>query len=229
MSFANPVIRDAFKSAVSELASLEPAYLCLATEINLLAIQRLDEFLHFASLYKEAYREAKTISPETKVFVSFQWEWMRIVDAEEPHKIKEHSKVINIFRPELDLVALTTYPSPFHGSPADLPRDYYSWSRRHVRQEDEILLMEVGWPTGASGSESEQAEFIRRLPKLLGTVNVSVIAWALLHDISIEEFDEDLETIGLLTNDGVAKPGFEEFARLYESHQTPPPFRAKDR
>jgi len=36
----------------------------------------------------------------------YQWEWMRILDAKGPLKIKEHSKVVDIFRPELDVVGL---------------------------------------------------------------------------------------------------------------------------
>jgi len=88
VSFANPLIRRTFIKSAGALAGLHPPYLCLATEINFLALQRLNEYLHFASLYKEAYRAVKQVSPETKVFVSFQWEWMRILDAREPHKIK---------------------------------------------------------------------------------------------------------------------------------------------
>jgi hypothetical protein len=214
ISFANPVIRKAFKNTAVELARLKPAYLCLATEINFLAMQRLPEYLHFAGLYKEVYREVKRVSPDTKVFVSFQWEWVRILDAKEPFKIKEHSKVIDIFRPELDVVGLTTYPSYFHKTPADLVPDYYSWVYRHTRKSDEILLMEVGWPTGGSGSELEQLAYIRRLPALLEQVNVSVVAWALLHDITLPEFDADLSTVGLITNGGQKKPGFREFKAL---------------
>ena len=214
ISFANPVIRRAFKKAAVDLARLRPSYLCLATEINFLAMQRLPEYLHFAGLYKEAYREVKRMSPDTKVFVSFQWEWMRILDAKEPFNIKEHSKVIDIFRPALDVVGLTTYPSYFHETPADLVPDYYSWVYRHARKSDEILLMEVGWPTGGSGSELEQLAYIRRLPALLEQVNVSVIAWALLHDIELAEFDADLKTVGLITKGGQKKPGYQEFKSL---------------
>jgi hypothetical protein len=214
ISFANPVIRRAFKKTAVELARLKPPYLCLATEINFLAMQRLPEYRHFASLYKEAYREVKRASPDTKVFVSFQWEWMRILDAREPFKIKEHSRVIDIFRPELDVVGLTTYPSPFHKKPADLVPDYYSWVYRHARKSDEILLMEVGWPTGGSGSESEQLAYIRRLPALLKQVNVSVVAWALLHDIKLAEFDANLNTVGLITSSGKKKPGYRKFEDL---------------
>jgi hypothetical protein len=174
-------------------------------------MQRLPEYLHFASVYKEAYREVRRVSPDTKVFVSFQWEWMRILDAREPLKIKEHSKVLDIFRPELDVVGLTTYPSPFHKTPAEMVPDYYSWVYRHARKSDEILLMEVGWPTRGSGSESEQLAYIRRLPALLEQINVSVVAWALLHDIELPEFDADLNSVGLITGSGRKKPGFGEF------------------
>jgi hypothetical protein len=217
ISFANPVIREAFKKTARDLARLRPPYLCMATEINFLALQRLKEYLHFASLYKEAYRQVKRISPNTKVFVSFQWEWMRIIDARQPHKIKDHSKVIDILRPELDMVALTTYPSPFHESPEDLPHDYYSWIYQHISKNKEVLLMEVGWPTKGSGNESEQQAFIKQLPNLLRYVNASVIAWALLHDVELAEFDANLNSVGLITKHGRKKPGYNAFKKLNNS------------
>lgn len=217
VSFANPVIRKAFIKSARELAGLKPPYLCLATEINFLALQRLDEYLHFASLYKEAYRAIKEVSPDTRVFVSFQWEWMRILDAREPNKIKEHSKVIDIFRPQLDAVGLTTYPAPFHDSPSELPDDYYFWLYRHIQTTDEVLLMEVGWPTGGSGSETEQQAYIQRLPALLSRMNVSVIAWALLHDVNLAGFDADLNTVGLVGNKGQVKPGYADFKNFHDS------------
>ena len=217
ISFANPLIRKAFKTTVRKLARLQPPYLCLATEINFLAMQRLPEFLHFASLYKEAYEIVKHISPATKVFVSFQWEWMRIIDAKEPQKITEHTKVIEVFRPQLDVVGLTTYPSPFHESPEELPPDYYRWMYRHIKSRDEILFMEIGWPTRGSGNEIEQQAFIQQLPELLVHINVSVIAWALLHDVGLAEFDADLTTVGLITNGGRQKRGYFDFKKLHDS------------
>jgi hypothetical protein len=214
ISFANRTIRKEYIRAAKELAQLRPEYLCLATEINLLALQRLDEYLRFASLYKEAYRAVKKISPATRVFVSFQWEWTRILDARETHRLKEHSKVISIFKPELDLVGLTTYPSPFHASPAELPADYYAWVNNHVERTDRILLMEVGWPTSMSGDEDEQEAFVRRLPELLRDVNVGIVAWALLHDVHLGEFDANLNTVGLLTSDGRKKKAYEAFRAI---------------
>ena len=216
-SFGNPVVRKGFKKAARELARLKPAFLCLATEINFLALQRLPEYLRFASLYKEAYREVKRISPRTQVFVTFQWEWVRIVDAKEPHGIREHTKVIDIFRPELDLVGFTTYPSPFHASPAALPSDYFTWAFHHIRRTDPVMFMEVGWPTAGSGSAAEQVAFIRRLPELLRGMNVVGLDWSLLHDVGLAEFDADLNTTGLITRRGARKPGYRAFERLRQA------------
>jgi hypothetical protein len=216
ISFGNPVIKREFKKSARELARLKPPYLCLATEINFLAFKSIDEYIRFAALYKETYREVKKISPQTRVFVSFQWEWTRILDEKEPQKrkVNEHTKLIDIFRPQLDLICFTTYPSPFYDSPDKLPPDYYSWMGRHIKRTDEVMFMETGWPTSGSGSDQEQASYIRRLPDLMKEVNVKIIAWALLHDVAVEEFNEDLNTVGLVAGNGARKPGYEAFMEL---------------
>jgi hypothetical protein len=214
VSFSNPVVRRAYVAAATDLARLKPPYLCLATEINLLAIQRLPEYLHFVAAYKEAYRSVKAVAPATKVFVTFQWEWMRIVDAKELDRIAEHSKVIDIFRPELDLVGFTTYPSPFHATPADLVPDYYTWMFRHIPAREPVMLMEIGWPTSGSGSEAEQLAFIERLPALLKGINLVGLEWALLHDVQLGAFNADLNTVGVRYVDGRAKPGYEALRTL---------------
>jgi hypothetical protein len=60
----------------------------------------------------------------------------------------------------------------------------------------------------------KQVAYIRRLPALLEQVNVSVVAWALLHDIQLPQFDADLNSVGLITTAGRKKPGFLEFKAL---------------
>lgn len=214
VSFANPIVRAEFIKAAVALASLQPPYLCLATEINFLAVHRPDEYLHFVTLFKETKALVERVAPRTRVFVSFQWELMRILDAREPHRIAEHRKLVDVFRPHLDLIGLTTYPAPFHATPADMVPDYFTWLAHHVLPTDEILLMEVGWPSRGTGSEAEQRKFIRALPGLLDGVNVSVAAWALLHDVALEVFDANLNSVGLITIDGQRKPAFDEFRRL---------------
>lgn len=214
LSFSNPLIRSAYVEAATELARLKPPYLCLATEINLLGLQKLSEYLHFVSLYKEAYQAVKRVSPATSVFVSFQWEWVRILDAREPNRISDHSKLINIFRPELDLVGFTTYPSPFHESPARLPPDYYTWMFRHIPARHPVMIMEAGWPTSGTGSEAEQVAYLERLPGLLKGINLVGFEWAILHDVQIGSFDANLNTVGLRYRDGRPKPAYDRFRSL---------------
>jgi hypothetical protein len=117
------------------------------------------------------------------VFVTFQWEWVRILDAREPDRFAEHSQVITIFRPALDVVGFTTYPSRFHETPTQRPPDYYPWMFRHIRQSDPAMFMEVGWPTSGSGSEAEQLAFLRCLPGLLKGIHPVGLDWALLPDV----------------------------------------------
>ena len=211
LSFANPVVRRAYIKEARALAKLKPPYLCLATEINLLGLQRLPEYLQFVTLYKEAYQAVKRVSPQTKVFVSFQWEWVRILDAKDAGRLAEHSKLIDIFRPRLDLVAFTTYPSAFYAAPAQLPADYYTWMSHHLPPHEPVMFMEVGWPTAGNGSETEQRDFIARLPELMKGINVIGLEWALLHDVQVGAFDANLNSVGLRYRDDRPKPGYDRF------------------
>ncbi|HYP13790.1 MAG TPA: hypothetical protein VEQ63_07690 [Bryobacteraceae bacterium] len=204
-----PFIEDAL-----ELARLKPPYLCLATEINMLAFKDIKEYLAFAHVYKKVYAEIKKISPDTKVFVSFQWDFFHIMDEREPGKIEEHSKLIDVFRPELDVVAFTSYPAAHFKTPADVPADYYTNVTRHTKPSDEIAFTEIGWPSKGKGSDGSQEQFIKRLPQLLSKLKVSIVAWPLLHDVKTNSFGEDLSTTGLLTRSGEQKPGYRAFQQM---------------
>jgi hypothetical protein len=214
MSFLNPKVHLPYIATAASLAKLKPPYLCLATEINLFAFSGIDEYIRFAAVYKRLYKELKKISPSTKIFVSFQWDFFQIMAQREPKRIKEHSKLIEIFRPELDVVAFTSYPSDHFGSPAEIPANYYERISAHVKKTEEIHFMEIGWPTTGSGTEAEQVEFIKRLPELMTRVQPKVLAWSLLHDVDSSALGGDLATTGLLTKDGRAKPGYQAFRAL---------------
>jgi hypothetical protein len=95
-----------------------------------------------------------------------------------------------------------------------LPNDYYSWVYNHIDRKDTILFMETGWPTSGTGNEVEQNDYIKRLPKLLEAVNTSIVAWALLHDVNLDAFDANLNTVGILTNEGRKKLAFDAFKSL---------------
>jgi hypothetical protein len=213
LSMEDKDVREPYMAAVLELAKMKVPYLCLATEINMMAFKDVQEYIRFAAIYKAVYPLVKQISPQTKVFVSFQWDIYRVLDEKEPKKIDEHTKLIDIFRPQLDVVAFTTYPSTQFSNPAQLPLTYYSDLKRHTKPSDEIMFMEVGWPTSGKGSESQQLQFIGLLPKLMAGVRPNILLWALLHDVT-GVLNADLASTGLLTTEGRRKPSLEAFKEL---------------
>jgi len=214
LSFSNPAVHQPYIDTVVELAKLKPPYLCLATEINLMAFKNIQEYIYFAHVYKQLYPVIKKVSPETKVFVSFQDDFIVILDDREPGKVKEHSKLIDIFRPELDLIALTSYPSDHFPAPDQIPQDYYSRIYRHIAKSDEVMFMEIGWPGSDENSYKKQVEFIKALPKLMKDVKPKVLAWSLLHDVRTSAMGANLTTTGLITPSGQRKPAFKYFEDL---------------
>jgi hypothetical protein len=213
-SFDDPKVFEPYIADALDLARLKPPYLCLATEINLLAFRDIKQYIAFAHIYKKTYAEVKKISPATKVFVSFQWDFLYSMDVKEPAKVKEHSKLIDIFRPELDVLAFTSYPAITYSSPTAIPRDYYQKIYDHISRTDPVMFMEIGWPSTGKGSESSQVEFIRALPGLMAQVKPSVLAWSLLHDVGGGALESDLGNTGIISSDGRPKSGFAAFKEL---------------
>lgn len=213
LTFGDYDTRQSFIDAAVALAKLKPPYLCLATEIDMLAFADIKEYIRYAAVYKRLYPILKQISPTTKLFVSFQWDFYKIMDDREPNKIDEHTKLVDIFRPQLDLVAFTSYPSTQFKTPGAIPASYYAGIRRHTKPTDDIMFMEIGWPAANAAGEQAQAAFIKALPSLMTGVRPRMVLWSLLHDVG-SALSADLSTTGLITNDGRRKPGFAAFAAL---------------
>ena len=213
-SFSQKPVHESFLRDAVELAKLKPPYLCLATEINLLAFKDIKEYLYFAHVYKVAYDMVKKESPNTKVFVSFQWDFLSDMYKKEPNKLEDQKKLIDVFRPQLDVLAFTSYPGDRFSKPSDIPADYYENIEKFVKPSDPVMFMEIGWPSSGKGSAQEEADFIGRLPQLLGPVHPMLVAWSLLHDVGGGPLGGDLSSTGLLKSDGTEKPAFSAFRKL---------------
>jgi hypothetical protein len=213
-SFSEKPIYESFLRDAVDLAKNKPPYLCLGTEINMLAFKDIHEYIYFAHIYKNAYTLVKKESPNTKVFVSFQWDFFYQMYKEDPKKVDEQKKLIDIFRPELDVLAFTSYPADRFGSPSEIPADYYSTLSRYSKPGDPVMFMEIGWPSSGKGSLTSQQQFVARLPELLGPVHPMLVAWSLLYDVGSGLPGGDLGSTGLLNSDGGVKPALAEFEKL---------------
>jgi hypothetical protein len=214
VSFRSAVVQEAFRRDALTLARLKPDLLCLATEINMLAMADIEEYRAFVRTYNEVYPALKDASPNTKVTVSFQWDLLWAMRIKEPDRLSEQTQIIDAFRPHLDAVVLTSYPSGIFSTPEMMPADFYARVAELTTPRDEIMFMEIGWPTKGSGSEEEQVGFIRRLPALMSEVQPSVLAWPLLHDVRLPLVGDDLFTTGVLDAMGMRKPGYDAFKAL---------------
>jgi hypothetical protein len=172
-------------------------------------VERVAVALHkVAALYKRLYQEVKKVSPQTKVFVSFQWDYFQIMANREPKRISEHRKLIEIFRPELDVVAFTSYPGDRYKTPADVPANYYERISEYIKPTDEIHFMEIGWPTSGSGPVARRAPDLRSSPGSVVSQELNLSSRCVVRDcvssVTLEKPRLDVFRCGD-TQDGVRK------------------------
>ena len=200
---------DAYGRAVRQLAEQQPAYLAIATDINRLLAESPDRLAAFAQAYKRVYRMAKQVSPNTKVFVTFNWDIFH--NAAASHHVPPGAlrQFVDLFRPQLDVLAFSSTPIEAAADPAALPADYFAGIAAFRGREP--LLLQVGWPS-ASGGEAAQAAFVARLPALLAGLSPQMLLWPILHDIPVGP--SLVASLGLYRADGGAKPAAARFLAL---------------
>ncbi len=234
-SFASPAVRALFLDNVRSFAELNPDYINLSPEVNLLAYFTPAEFAAFTTLYQEAYALVKQVSPSTQVGVSLHYLIFRGF---------EQFADLDALGPR-DYVAITTYPiwlkdRGLISSVDELTADYYTWLRQQYPTEN-ILFTEMGWPSDGQSDPAGQATFVRKLPELVAGVQPDWVCWTLLHDVSFfdiallppsviqflvdNEVDPELvlfrlNNIGFHNREGEPKPAWFEALRMDLS---PPP------
>ena len=222
-SFANPDVRSAFTNFTLRIVQeFHPAYLGLASEINTYADAHPDDFEHYLTLYREVYAAVKEISPETSIFVTFQWEDLNNLWAqpEESDFVQGEIKwqLIEAFEPELDLWVISSYPYIAFSSSEDIPPDYYSPLLEHT--DKTLAVAEGGWISEdylqLQASPEDQVNYLNAIHDQIGS-RLTFWIYLLMQDINVDDYarfipKKDLatlrffETVGLISPDGTAKP-----------------------
>ena len=232
-TFASAATSMKYIQDVGLLASINPTYLNIYPEVNLLARYDAPEFANYRKVYPTAYAVAKAASPTTLVGVSMlDVVWQGNHQQALPDQLGAH-----------DFIGVTTYPFSQFATPSDLPPRWYSqW--RDVYPTSKILFTEVGWGSAAPLSERDQAQYLAALPAMMAEASPDVIAWSLqydgawydtadlkpnqwqfFHDVEADphflyaQFNHD----GLFNDDGSPKPSFYVAKSLtFSSSPTPP-------
>ena len=215
--FEDPDIRAAFIAYAEYVAlNYEPEYIALGVEMNLYYEKNKERFADFISLYREAYDAVKKHSPDTQVTVTLQYEDLQgLLPREDPHF--PSWQLVREFEPNLDFVAISTYPSFAFARADAMPDSYYSQLRAFTDRP--IAIAEMGYSSADgvegmnSGTEEEQARFLRRALGEAETLPLSFVIWfaiwdpAYARDTAFAAF----QSIGLLGQDEEPKPAWQHW------------------
>ena len=212
--FADEEVGRAFIAyALYVAVNYRPKYLALGVEINSYQQQHPEDFEQFVTLYHEAYRRVKELSPETLIFPTFQLEELQgLLPTSEPYP--PQWQLISRFEPRMDLLAVSSYPRLAFPGPNRIPPDYY---RRLASYTDRpIAIAAMGYPSGpggagtSGGSEGQQAAFLRRALDDAEALAMPLVVWFVGRDTTFtgEAPLDLLQQIGLLRQDGTEKPAW---------------------
>ena len=204
-NFGTPEIRAAFKNyAIRMAGDLQPRYLGLASEINTYADAQPADFKNFVSLYRETYAAIKTVSPKTQVFVTFQWDDLNNVipfDSADGEPFQPKWEQIEIFEPQLDIWAISSYPFVAFESAVEIPADYYT--PLLARTNKSLAVAEGGMnsrPIGQfSGTPQDQSDYLSAIHHQIGA-RLHFWIYLVLDDINGEAYRDFLAQNGMETN-----------------------------
>lgn len=212
--FSDSRVRNSFKKHVKWLAEkFQPEYMAVGEELNMYAENRPDDYEYLVSLYKEAYAEAKRVSPQTLVFPTLQYE---VLNGLTPGKPPAQPKWNHLkdFAEISDAVAISTYPYIVFSNWSVVPEDYYAKLSEHTKKP--ILVSEGGWPSrpgkrGFDTSEKDQEAFVLRLAMQASEWNSTLLTLWTAFDLTTEmtwgggDIVEAFRDIGLWNSDGTPK------------------------
>jgi hypothetical protein len=237
-SFANPKVRAAFSNYTLRIVrEFHPKYLGLGSEINTYNDAHPEDFQYYLSLYNEVYAQVKAEAPDTRVFVTFQWEELNnlipSIAQGKPYSVNWGQ--VEQFEPNLDVWAISSYPFVIYPSGADIPTDYYS--PLLTRTSKPVAVAEGGYsstPVGSfHGDAQSQVDYLDAIHSQIGGSRLVFWIYLLFNDFNLASYAPlmnqkgsgiDINTlgmfasVGLTSSDRVPKPAL----AVWDSFRTIP-------
>lgn len=230
-SFANPDVRTAFTNYTLWIVrQFRPRYLGLSSEINTYMDAHPEDAANYVSLYHSVYAQIKAEAPETQVFVTFQWEDLNNlweVAAEGRGAYDTNWEQMDLFEPNLDVWAISSYPFAAFPSGADIPPDYYTPLLSKTSKP--LAIAEGGFTSRANspfpGDEQSQVDYLNAIHEQLGGERLVFWVYLLLNDFNMDSYAEmmrqqgsserNIESLGMFASvglrefDGTPKPAMQ--------------------
>lgn len=228
-TFGHPKTRAKFLENVKTIAERKPDLMNLGAELNFLYWLNPTEFAHYATLYQEAYKVIKAVSPKTLVGATFHYTLYRACE-----QLEALEALVTY-----DYVGFTVYPiwmldTGLVDDVDKIPTGWWRWMR-DTYPDDKIVIGELGMPSSVNSNPQEQAQFIRKIPEIFAGIDPEFVSWILLSNVGFFNpellgetevnflldvgVDPDilfgrLNNNGLHTIDGIPLPGWFEAIKL---------------
>jgi len=215
--FADESVQRAFLAYTRYVVeNYHPDYLALGVEVNGYQRANPQDFERFVQLYHQAYRAVKEIAPDTLVFPTFQLEELQgLLPADNPQPAQWF--LINRFEPDLDLLAVSTYPSTAFGGLDQLPPAYLAQLSTYTKRP--IAIAGTGYPSAASGagatsSEQDQATYAQHILDSAQQLSMPFVIWFVSQDPTFTSDPplDRLQSMGLFTRNGESKQSWDVWA-----------------
>lgn len=177
----DPALRQALVAEATFIAVNErPAYLAIGMEINAAYERSPLLYQQYVTAYREAYQAVKTVSPQTQVFPTFQYEQLLgVIPSEPPHAPRWN--LLDGFQGAMDAFAITTYPSFAYQVARKVPPRYYHDAKDHTKLP--LLIAAAGYASAVSrdnlnsATEPEQRRYLERLLTDAGELRIPLVVW----------------------------------------------------
>lgn len=221
-AWSNAETQKRFREMVANYAkTYKPRFLFLGNEIEGFRLKATkDEWAAWVSEFKETRDAVKTVSPDTLVFTTFNYERLKGLGRKNGWKNAAQWQALEDFKGVADAVGFTTYPYFEYDKPGDIPADYYAEIKKHW--SGPVVFTEIGWLSLNSGpyrgSEQDQAAFVRRFFELTRELDVRYAAWLFLHDLI--KAPPAFVGIGLRSKDGTPRAAEKAWQETVASRET---------